>query len=50
MNWSKYFLKALLITLWNVGGPFFTPNGITIQTKAPHSITKVVLHGYLQGS
>jgi hypothetical protein len=34
-NWSKYFLKAMLIVLWNVGGAFLTPNGITIQTKAP---------------
>ncbi len=44
MNWSKYSLKALLTTLWKIGGPFFTPNGITIQTKAPQSITKVVLY------
>jgi len=43
MNWSKYFLKALLIALWNVGGPY----GITIQTKAPQSIAKVSI--YLQG-
>jgi hypothetical protein len=25
-------------------GHFFTPNGITIQPKAPQSITKVVLY------
>jgi hypothetical protein len=31
MNWFKYSPTAL----WNVGGPFLTPNGITIQTKAP---------------
>jgi hypothetical protein len=49
MHWSKYFLKALLITLWNVASPSFTPNGITIQTKVPHSVIKVGLHGYLQG-
>jgi len=42
MNWSKYYLKALLIIFWEVGGPFLTPNGITIQTKAPQSITKFV--------
>jgi hypothetical protein len=35
MNWSKYSLKVMLIVLWNVGGAFLTPNGITIQTKAP---------------
>jgi hypothetical protein len=28
----------------NVGGPFLKPNGITIQTKAPQSITKVILY------
>jgi hypothetical protein len=44
MNWSKYFLQILLIAFWNVGGPFFTPSGITIQRKAPPSITKVVLY------
>jgi hypothetical protein len=32
MNWSKYSLKALLTVIWNVGGTFLTPNGITIQT------------------
>jgi hypothetical protein len=44
MNWSKYFLKALLTILWKVGGPFFTPNGVTIQTKASQSTTKVILY------
>jgi hypothetical protein len=44
INWSKYFLKALLTTLWKVSGPFLTPNGITIQTKAPQSITKIILY------
>jgi hypothetical protein len=34
----------MLTTIWNVGGPFFTSNGITIQTKAPQSVTKVVLY------
>jgi hypothetical protein len=34
MNQSKYSLKVLLIALCKVGGPFLTPNGITIQTKA----------------
>jgi len=34
MNWSKYSLKVLPTTIWKVGGPFLTPNGITIQTKA----------------
>jgi hypothetical protein len=33
MNWSKYSLKVLLTIFWNIGGPFLTPNGITIQTK-----------------
>jgi hypothetical protein len=47
MNWSKYFLKALLTSIWNVDGPFFTPNGITTQTKAPHFLTKVVLYLFL---
>jgi hypothetical protein len=37
-------LKPLLITLWKVGGPFLTPNGIMIQTKAPQSVPKVVLY------
>jgi hypothetical protein len=37
-------MKALLIAFWNVGGPFLTPNGITIQTKAPQFVTKVVLY------
>jgi len=37
-------LKVLLTALWNVGGPFSTPNGTTIQTKAPQSITKVILY------
>jgi hypothetical protein len=37
-------MKVLLIVFWKVGGPFFTPNGITIQTKAPQSVTKVVLY------
>jgi hypothetical protein len=44
MNWSKYFLKALLIALWKVDCPFFIPNGITIQTKVPEFVTKVVLY------
>jgi len=44
MNWSKYSLKVLLIALWKVDGPFLTPNGITIQTKAPQTLTKVVLY------
>jgi hypothetical protein len=44
MNWSKYSLKALLTILWNVGGPFLTPNGITIQTKTPQFVTKVILY------
>jgi hypothetical protein len=44
MNWSKYSLKALLTTLWKVGGPFLTPNGITIHIKAPYFITKVVFY------
>jgi hypothetical protein len=30
-------MKALLTIIWNVGGPFFTPNGITIQAR-PHGI------------
>jgi hypothetical protein len=40
-------MKALLIVIWNVGGPFLTPNGITIQTKAPQFVTKVFLHLFL---
>jgi hypothetical protein len=44
INWSKYSLKALLTVFWNVGGTFFTPNGITIQTKALQFVTKVVLY------
>jgi hypothetical protein len=47
MNFSKIFLKVMLIILWKVGGPFFTPNGITIYTKAPQYITKVVLYMFL---
>jgi hypothetical protein len=38
------YLKVMLTFIWNVGGPFLTPNGITIQTKAPQFITKVVLY------
>jgi hypothetical protein len=37
-------MKVLLTIFWKVGGPFLTPNGITIQTKAPQSVTKVVLY------
>jgi hypothetical protein len=44
MNWSKYYLKVLLTTFWKVGDPFLPPNGITIQTKTPQSITKIVLY------
>ncbi len=44
MNWFKYSLKVLVIVHWNVGGPFLTPNGITIQTKDPKFVTKVVLY------
>jgi len=47
MNWSKYSLKALLTIFWNVGGLFLTPNGITIQTKAPQFVTKVILYLFL---
>ncbi len=35
-------MKALLIVFWKVGGPFWTPNGITIQTKAPQYVIKIV--------
>jgi hypothetical protein len=48
MNQSKYFLKALLIVFKKVGGPFWTPNDITIQTKTPQFVTKVVLYLYLK--
>jgi hypothetical protein len=48
MNWSKYSLKVLLTTIWNVGGPFFTQNGITIQRKPPQPIIKVVLYLFLR--
>jgi hypothetical protein len=34
----------MLTTSLKVGGPFLTPNGITIQTKAPQFVTKVVLY------
>jgi hypothetical protein len=44
MTWSKYVLKALLTILKKVGGLILTPNGITIQTKATQSITKVILY------
>jgi hypothetical protein len=44
MNWFKYYLKALLIAIWKVGGPILTPNEINIQTKAPQFVTKVVLY------
>jgi hypothetical protein len=37
-------LKALLTTFWKVGDPFLTPNGITIQTKAPYYVTKDILY------
>jgi hypothetical protein len=37
-------MMVILIALWKVGGPFLTPNGITIQTKAPQFVTKVVLY------
>jgi len=35
-------MKALLIVFWKVGGPFWTPNGITIQTIAPQYVIKIV--------
>ncbi len=41
---SKYSLNVLVTTLWYVGGPFFTPNGITFHIKAPQSVTNVVLY------
>jgi len=44
INWSIYFLKALLTILWKVGGPFLTPNSITIQTKVPQYVIKVILY------
>jgi hypothetical protein len=44
MNWFKYSPKVLLTIFWKVDGPFFTPNGITIQTKVPKFVTKVVLY------
>jgi len=44
INWSKYSLKVLLITIWKVGGPFLTPNEINIQTKAPQFVAKVALY------
>jgi hypothetical protein len=37
-------LKVLLTILWKVGGPFLTPNGITIQTKVPQYVIKVILY------
>jgi hypothetical protein len=37
-------LKDLLTALWKVGGPFLTPNGITIQTKAPQYVIKIILY------
>jgi hypothetical protein len=44
INWYEYSLKALLIVILKVGGPFLTLNGITIQTKPLQFITKVVLY------
>jgi hypothetical protein len=44
MNSSKYSLKVLPTIIWNVGGPFLTPNAITIQIKAPQFVTKNVLY------
>jgi hypothetical protein len=44
MNWFKYYLKVLLTVLWKVGGPFLTPNYITIKTKARQFVIKVVLY------
>jgi hypothetical protein len=33
-----------LTALWKVGGPFLAPNGITIQTKAPQYVIKIILY------
>jgi hypothetical protein len=49
INWSKYSLKVLLITLWKVGGPFLTPNGITIQTKSSPIGYKTTFVSILRG-
>ncbi len=46
MNWSKFILKALLIIICKVRGPFITLNGITIHTKVPQSITRAILYLY----
>jgi hypothetical protein len=37
-------LKVLLTIFSKVGGPFLTPNGITIPTKAPQYVTKAILY------
>jgi hypothetical protein len=44
MSWFKFSLKVLLTALWKVSGPFLAPNNITIQTKIPQSITKIILY------
>jgi hypothetical protein len=45
MNWSKILSKGFanyfLESRWLI---FLTPNGITIQTKAPQSYTKIILY------
>jgi hypothetical protein len=37
MNTSMYSWKKLVISLWSVGSPFLTPNGIRTHTKAPNN-------------
>jgi len=43
MNWSKYSLKALLTVIWNVGGPFLTPNvaTLTLGSRLKQRLAKV---------
>ncbi len=44
MKLSIYFLNAFVIILWNVGGPFFTPKGITLQINTPQSLTNIFFY------
>jgi hypothetical protein len=40
----KIFLNLFGTVLWNVGGPFFIPKGITLQINTPQSVTNDVLY------
>jgi hypothetical protein len=49
MDWSKlYFLKALLIVLWNVSGPFLHQMASPSKQKLP-SLLQRLFWNFLKG-